>query len=160
MSGKVIIVSWIGALGILLGAGIAAAQEPQPGAPDAPASPAAVITVNTVSDVFANDGLCTLREAIQSVNASMSVGGCVSGGLGKDTITITATGVITLSSALPAIFQDVDIVGPGAGVLTISGASLYRAMGVNIDTTTVRDLQGRPRYLVDHDEYRPMKELA
>lgn len=134
MSGKVIIVSWIGALGILLGAGIAAAQEPQPGAPDAPASPAAVITVNTVSDVFANDGLCTLREAIQSVNASMSVGGCVSGGLGKDTITITATGVITLSSALPAIFQDVDIVGPGAGVLTISGASLYRVMQVNAGT--------------------------
>ena len=39
-------------------------------------------------------------------------------------------------------------------------ATLYKAMGIDIDTTTVRDLQGRPRYLVDHDEYRPMKELV
>jgi hypothetical protein len=39
-------------------------------------------------------------------------------------------------------------------------ATLYKAMGINIDTTTVRDLQGRPRYLVDHDEHRPMKELV
>lgn len=39
-------------------------------------------------------------------------------------------------------------------------ATLYKAMGINVDATTVRDLQGRPRYLVDHDEYRPMKELV
>lgn len=134
MSGKGIIVSWIGALGILLGAGFASAQEPLPGAPDAPASPAAVITVNSVSDVFANDGLCTLREAIQSVNAAMSVGGCLAGGFGKDTIVITATGYITLTSALPAIFQDVDIEGPGAGALTVSGNSLYRVIKVNAGT--------------------------
>jgi CSLREA domain-containing protein len=90
--------------------------------------------VNTVSDVSAADGLCTLREAIQSANAGMAVGGCLPGGAGKDTITISATGVITLASALPAIFQEVDIVGPGAGVLTISGASLYRVMQVNAGT--------------------------
>ena len=131
MSGKVIIVSWIGALGILLGAGIATAQEPQPGAWDAPASPAAAITVNTISDVSANDGLCTLREALQSANAGMSVGGCAPGAVGKDTITITATGIITLTSALSAISQDLDIAGSGAGALTISGNSLYRVLRVN-----------------------------
>ena len=134
MSHKTRVVTCFVVLSTLFSAAIASAQEPQPGASDAPARPAALITVNTVSDVFANDGLCTLREAIQSVNTSMPVGGCLPGGPGKDTITISATGVITLASALPAIFQEVDIVGPGAGVLTISGASLYRVMQVNAGT--------------------------
>lgn len=134
MSHKTRVVSCFVGLSALFSAAIVSAQEPQPGALDAPARPAAVITVNTVSDVFANDGLCTLREAIQSVNTSMPVGGCLPGGPGKDTITITATGVITLGSALPAIFQDVDIIGPGADVLTISGATLYRVMQVNAGT--------------------------
>lgn len=131
MSHKTLVVSCFVVLSALFSAAIVSAKEPQPRSSDAPARPAALITVNTVSDVFANDGLCTLREAIQSANATMPVGGCLSGGAGKDTITITATGTITLTSALDPISGDLDMVGPGAGALTISGNSLYRVLMVN-----------------------------
>jgi len=37
-------------------------------------------------------------------------------------------------------------------------ATLYTAMGINITSTMVSDLSGRPRYLVDQGR-RPLKEL-
>jgi len=37
-------------------------------------------------------------------------------------------------------------------------ATLYTSMGINIETATVPDLQGRPQYLVDHGR-KPLKEL-
>jgi uncharacterized protein (DUF1501 family) len=37
-------------------------------------------------------------------------------------------------------------------------ATLYRHLGINLETTTVNDLAGRPQYLVD--QHRPLKELA
>ena len=37
-------------------------------------------------------------------------------------------------------------------------ATLYTAMGINIQTATVPDLQGRPHYLIDHGR-RPLHEL-
>ncbi|MBC8324140.1 MAG: DUF1501 domain-containing protein [Verrucomicrobia subdivision 3 bacterium] len=37
-------------------------------------------------------------------------------------------------------------------------ATLYASMGINVETTTVPDLSGRPRYLVDHGR-KPLKEL-
>lgn len=101
------------------------------GAPAAHAKPNAAITVNTLVDTVATDGVCSLREAIQSANAGMPVGNCASGVIGPDTITITATGTIALGSALPDIIQDVDIVGPGAGLLTVSGSNAYRVFKVN-----------------------------
>lgn len=39
-------------------------------------------------------------------------------------------------------------------------ASLYRNLGIDVESTTVTDLQGRPRYLVDRDKYKAMPELA
>ncbi len=39
-------------------------------------------------------------------------------------------------------------------------ATLYTALGIDIDQLTLRDLQGRPQYLVDHNQYRPMPELV
>lgn len=39
-------------------------------------------------------------------------------------------------------------------------ASLYRALGINVDHLTLNDLQGRPRFLIDQNAYRPMPELA
>lgn len=39
-------------------------------------------------------------------------------------------------------------------------ATLYANLGIDINTTTVNDLAGRPRYLVDHDQYQPMPELV
>ena len=36
-------------------------------------------------------------------------------------------------------------------------ATLYRNLGIDVDTATINDLSGRPHYLVDHR--RPMREL-
>jgi len=37
-------------------------------------------------------------------------------------------------------------------------ATLYTSLGINIETATIPDLQGRPRYFVDHGR-KPLKEL-
>ena len=37
-------------------------------------------------------------------------------------------------------------------------ATLYTSLGINIETATIPDLQGRPRYLVDHGR-KPLREL-
>ncbi len=39
-------------------------------------------------------------------------------------------------------------------------ATLYKAMGIDIDHLTLNDLQGRPRFLLDQNTYRPMPELV
>lgn len=39
-------------------------------------------------------------------------------------------------------------------------ATLYRNLGINIDHLTLRDLQGRPQFLLDQNTYRPMPELV
>ncbi|HVJ87059.1 MAG TPA: DUF1501 domain-containing protein [Caulifigura sp.] len=39
-------------------------------------------------------------------------------------------------------------------------ATLYKALGIEVETTTFEDLQGRPQFLVDHAKYGPMKELV
>jgi hypothetical protein len=39
-------------------------------------------------------------------------------------------------------------------------ATLYRSLGIDIDHTTLLDLQGRPRYLIEQNDYRPMPELV
>tara|TARA_R110002095_G_scaffold115473_5_gene100741 strand:- start:1049 stop:2392 length:1344 start_codon:yes stop_codon:yes gene_type:complete len=39
-------------------------------------------------------------------------------------------------------------------------ATLYHNLGINVETETVNDLQGRPRYLVDTNQYKLMPELV
>ncbi len=39
-------------------------------------------------------------------------------------------------------------------------ATLYHNLGINTETATVNDLQGRPRYLVDHTQYGKIDELV
>jgi uncharacterized protein (DUF1501 family) len=39
-------------------------------------------------------------------------------------------------------------------------ATLYHNLGINVHHTTIKDLQGRPRYLVDNDNYGVIKELV
>jgi uncharacterized protein (DUF1501 family) len=39
-------------------------------------------------------------------------------------------------------------------------ATLYKNLGINIDHLTLRDLQGRPQYLLDQNAHRPMPELV
>ena len=39
-------------------------------------------------------------------------------------------------------------------------ATLYRKLGIDINRATVNDLSGRPRYLVDHAQYQPLREVV
>jgi CSLREA domain-containing protein len=62
---------------------------------------AANITVNSAADAVlpANDGTCTLREAIRAANTNTAVDACAPGTSGLDTIQFNAgLGTITLTS--------------------------------------------------------------
>ncbi|HHY58536.1 MAG TPA: S8 family serine peptidase [Chloroflexi bacterium] len=101
----------------LVNSGIA----PQTGAP---------IVVTGTGDVVAEDGVCTLREAILAANQDIAVGGCSAGG-GGDTITfataLTRPLTITLTTAGAnedaALTGDLDI----TGTLTIDGMAAAAA---------------------------------
>lgn len=85
---------------------------------------AASIVVNSLANTAANDGFCTLREAIEAANLNTVSGGvageCAAGSNDPtvDVITFSVSGTITLGSTLPGI-------GDGAsddpGYLTIDG---------------------------------------
>jgi CSLREA domain-containing protein len=88
----------------------------------APAVAGTTITVNSTSDAAANDGLCTLREAITSANVNADSGaasGECAAGTGDDTITFSVTGTINLTGALPDINSNLTIGGPGSSQLTV-----------------------------------------
>lgn len=95
---------------------------------------AAALTVNSTADgAVANDGQCTLREAMTNANNDNQSGStdCAAGS-GADTINITATGTITLTSALPSITTAMTINGPGAAQLTVSGNNAVRVFNVQV----------------------------
>lgn len=85
---------------------------------------AASIVVNSLADTTANDGACTLREAIEAANLNTASGAasgeCAAGSNDPtvDVITFSLSGTITLGSELPGI-------GDGAsddpGYVTIDG---------------------------------------
>jgi CSLREA domain-containing protein len=87
---------------------------------------AATITVNNGGDVTANDGQCTLREAILNANGNNQSGSAdCAAGTGNDVIifaagltTVTLTGEIIIANA-----GTLDINGTGANVLTIDGGA-------------------------------------
>jgi len=90
------------------------------------------IIVNTTSDASpSGDGLCSLREAINNANspgADTTAGDCGIG-TGTDTINFRVGGIITLSSALPAIQNTLTIDGSGQ-TITVDGASSYQVLSV------------------------------
>ena len=91
------------------------------------------MTVNSLSDVAANDGLCTLREAITSANTNTASGAasgeCGAGGA-LDVIGFSVTGTIVLTGALPNMTTAMALNGPGARLLTVSGGNAYRVFNV------------------------------
>ena len=93
---------------------------------------AAGYTVNVPTDTGAGVGTTgDLRYAITQVNAGTDP---------ANTITITATGTITLTSALPALAKPVAITGPGAAMLTVRAAATpqsaaYGVFAVNSGVT-------------------------
>jgi CSLREA domain-containing protein len=101
----------------------------------------ATITVNSAADVAADDGQCTLREAMVAANTDMASGGALgecTAGPGDDMIDMVGISVtIQLASSLPAITSNVVFEGPGATNLTIrrnSGGD-YRIFAVDTGAT-------------------------
>ena len=94
------------------------------------AAQAQTITVNTATDTAGAQ--CTLRDAIHAANTDMPSNGCTTPGSGTDTIQfqLPNPSTITLGSALDQITEDVNIQGPGASQLTVSGASAYRIFNI------------------------------
>lgn len=97
----------------------------------------AVLTVNTLSDqTVADDGLVTLREAVVAANdnGSTDLGET---GLGADQIVFdpalfnTGPGVVTLAQGPIEIASDLEIVGPSATLLTISGNNASRIFTID-----------------------------
>lgn len=95
-----------------------------------------VVTVTSTADTAANDGVCTLREAITSVVTNTASGGaageCVAGAVGLDAIEFNITGgcalpcTITPGTALPSITEPVILNGysqPGASANTLAVGS-------------------------------------
>ncbi|MGH8567256.1 MAG: choice-of-anchor Q domain-containing protein, partial [Gammaproteobacteria bacterium] len=96
-------------------------------------APAADIVVDTPdgSDSITDDGKCSLHEALLAVMSSDRRGGCRGGDpFEADTITLAVTGTITLLNALPAITEDLHLIGPGARSLTISGNDALQVLRV------------------------------
>jgi len=95
----------------------------------APATAASAQTYVVTTTADSNDGSCTttvcsLRDAI--VAADTTAGSTIDAS--------GVQGVITLGSALPAITVGTTINGPGAGALTISGASTYPVFAILVGT--------------------------
>ena len=88
--------------------------------------PATSIVVTSLDDTTAAG---TLRWAITQANS-------LSGGI-NDSISFdpSLSGTITLTSALPAISQNLTITGPGQSVITIDGVGSYRPFMVNSGIT-------------------------
>jgi CSLREA domain-containing protein len=108
---------------------------------------AASIVVNSAADTVADDGVCTLREAITAANtdtASGATAGECAPGSGSDTITFAANYTIILAgSQLPAVFAP--LASP-ADALTITGNGAANTIITAVDgpnTATYRVLEVR-----------------
>ena len=90
-------------------------------------SMAAVIPVTTLLDTSGGPA-CTLRDAITAAETDVATGSCAAGS-GADSIDLSAlAGVITLIAPLPTLGSSdrgIEIVGPGAALLAVSGNGLY-----------------------------------
>ncbi|WP_420643728.1 PKD domain-containing protein [Candidatus Leptofilum sp.] len=102
------------------------------------------IVVNSVADVVADDGQCTLREAITAANLDTASGSnpgeCIAGS-GDDLIDLTGlNGVILLTDRLPDIASNMIVQGPDATLLTLDGGGNGRIFTIVAGTVTVADL--------------------
>lgn len=103
-----------------------------------PVHAAGTITVTTTLDQIADDGQCSLREAVISANTDTATGGCAAGS-GADTIvfdtTLPSPAIFTLT--LTGVNEDASASGDLdlTGILTIQGADANRIIidGNNAD---------------------------
>jgi CSLREA domain-containing protein len=97
----------------------------------APAGAATIGVNTTVDQIDANDGQCSLREAVESANGNAISGGatgeCPAGDPGQDTLALgTGTFVLDKDDAIPgnssddlAVLESLTIQGQGADATTI-----------------------------------------
>ena len=91
----------------------------------------ATIIVTTTADDNTVNGNCTLREAINAVNAQFPYDNCPAGDGNNDTIDLTGlSGTIVLTSVCPDIRKNVTVTGPGASVLSINANGVWSVLGV------------------------------
>lgn len=111
------------------------------------------ITVNALGDLFAADGNCTLREAVQAANTDAAVDACPAGN-GADTIMLPA-GTYLLAMAGKNedanatgdldIVADLTLTGAGAATTIVNGAQLDRvfeigpSIAVTLSGLTIRN---------------------
>ncbi len=90
---------------------------------------AAPITVNSTSDSGPGNctATCTLRDAISTAASG-------------DTIDFSVVGTITLNGTEIAFGKDLTINGPGARILTVSGAGASRILNISSGTVTITGL--------------------
>lgn len=115
----------------------------------------ATITVTTTADVVADDGLCSLREAIIAANTNSpsgsTLGECVAGTLGTDTIVLanaiyTLTGVSGEDNSLTGDLDilpsagPVEIEGVAGGSTTINGGGVDRVIHIIGATVEIRNV--------------------
>ena len=115
----------------------------------AQAAIAATITVNSLADTVANDGACTLREAITAANtdavSGVAAGECAAGA-GSDAIAFSVAGTIQPASQLPIITTPIHIDGytaPGASKNTLPLAQGTNAvLRIEIDGVNAGNFPG------------------
>lgn len=94
------------------------------------------ITVTTTADTIADDGQCSLREAIIAANTNGAYGGCTSGG-GADTIVFGSAFSTPVQISLTTAGANEDVALTGdldiLETLTISGTGALTIDGMNVD---------------------------
>jgi CSLREA domain-containing protein len=114
-----------GAAALLLALAVAAAALPFAAQP-ATAATRALITVNSLADNAANDGHCTLREAVVASNSNTASGAaageCAAGGT-DDTIVFSVVGTVALATHLPDATGSMVIDGGGLVSIDANGSS-------------------------------------
>ncbi|MBP8242191.1 MAG: CSLREA domain-containing protein, partial [Thermoflexales bacterium] len=131
-------------------AGLSAGARPADAVVVTPRGPAAIISpivVDTFADEFANNGLCSLREAVESVRQHTSVGGCDFPLIGTPSIelaigtyTLTRTGTIT------------------GGSLNLNGTVIIN--GVGMTQTVIRQAVGGERVIAVDTGRATLRDLA
>ncbi|MCC5865137.1 MAG: hypothetical protein JJU31_08480 [Wenzhouxiangella sp.] len=92
----------------------------------------------SAATLFVDDD-CTLADAIRSVNAGQSIGGCPAGDGINDTIVLPA-GTQLIDDWLPIINTDVVIQGQGRDQTVVDGSDSYRPFFVRSGTVVLRDM--------------------
>ncbi len=88
--------------------------------------------VTSLADTTADDGACTLREAILAANNAAANDDCGPASPNDDTITFFVSGTITLGSTLPSIAGG-GLTIDGSGAITVSGGGTVRVLETDPD---------------------------